>query len=71
MVPGGLGRWWVIKLDRRAILASVCQYHTVCLSGWSDILLVSLSICLSVSLLVCLSIRLYVCLSEFMNFAFL
>ena len=55
MVLGGLGRWWVIKLDRRAILASVCQYHTVCLTGWSDILLVSLSICLSPFLSVSLS----------------
>ena len=25
MVLGGLGRWWVVKFDRRAILSSVCD----------------------------------------------
>ena len=41
----------------------------ICLSVWSDCLLVSLSIC--VSLHVCLSIWLYVCQPEFMNVALL
>ena len=63
MVLGDLGRWWVIKLDRRAILDSVCQYHTVCLKlSWSVWLSVGLSFYLSVCLPSCLSLYLAICL---------
>ena len=34
MVLGGLGRWWVLMLDRRAILASVLGVKVVLGGLW-------------------------------------